>query len=237
MRLPKEIYYTMRVMQSETPDLHIIGHWNYPATQPSGAPTKKTMYVISNSKSVELTLNGKSLGVNSKPTSRFIFAFPDVAFEPGSLVAVGSNDGKEVARQELQTAGAPASIKLTPIVSPKGLLADGSDMALFDVEVLDAQGRRCPTDDARVDFTCEGPAIWRGGYNSGKTNSTNNLYLNTECGINRVAIRSTTTAGKITITAKRDGLTSASVSVTSTPVQVTNGLAKIEKNFLSINAK
>ena len=56
------------------------------------------------------------------------------------------------------------------------------------------------------DSTCTGPAIWRGGYNSGVTDSTNNLYLSTELGINRVAVRSTLTPGAITVTAKRDGL-------------------------------
>ena len=63
----------------------------------------------------------------------------------------------------------PKRLKLTPHVSPDGLQADGSDVAFFDVEVVDAQGRRCPTDEARVDFKLDGPAIWRGGYNSGKT--------------------------------------------------------------------
>jgi beta-galactosidase len=112
--------------------------------------------------------------------------------------------------------------------------ADGADVALIDFEVVDAQGRRCPTDDARVDFTCTGPANWRGGYNSGKTNSTNNLYLNTECGINRVAVRSLTTPGKITVTAKRDGLESASVDIETKPVTVTNGLAKIDPVYLPL---
>ena len=84
--------------------------------------------------------------------------------------------------------------------------ADGSDVALIDFEVVDAQGRRCPTDEARVDFDITGPAIWRGGFNAAKLNTTNNLYLDTECGINRVAIRSTLTPGTITLTAKRDGL-------------------------------
>ena len=50
-----------------------------------------------------------------------------------------------------------------------------------------------------------GPAIWRGGYNSGKINSTNNLYLNTECGINRIAVRSKMQPGKVTITAREKG--------------------------------
>ncbi|HVT80420.1 MAG TPA: DUF4982 domain-containing protein [Phycisphaerae bacterium] len=229
MRLPKEIYYAHRVIQSETPDLHIIGHWTYPAD------TKKTMYVISNTKSVDLLLNGKSLGKNTAPTDGFVFAFPNVAFQPGSLVAVGYDAAsKEVARQELQTAGPAKSLKLTLTTAPGGMLADGTDVALIDFEVVDAQGRRCPTDDARVDFTCTGPANWRGGYNSGKPNSTNNLYLNTECGINRVALRSTTTPGKITVTAKRDGLESASVEIETKPVTVTNGLAKIAPVYLPL---
>jgi beta-galactosidase len=97
-------------------------------------------------------------------------------------------------------------------------------VVLIDFEVVDAKGQRCPTDDARVDFTSTGPGIWRGGYNSGKLNSTNNLYLNTECGINRVAVRSTLTAGTITITAKRDGLKPAQVQVASKAVVVTDGV-------------
>ena len=42
------------MIQSEQPDLHILGHWNYPATQPDGSKTAKTVYVIANTESVEL---------------------------------------------------------------------------------------------------------------------------------------------------------------------------------------
>jgi beta-galactosidase len=225
MRLPKEIYYAYRVMQSEQPDLHILGHWSYPETQPSGDKTVKTVYVIANTESVELFVNGKSLGVNSKPDNGWAFSFPAVEFVPGSLKAVGKNGGKVAAQQVLTTAGPAVALKLTPIVGPKGLQADGEDVALIDVEVVDAKGQRCPTDDARVDFTCAGPGIWRGGYNSGKVDSTNNLYLNTEDGINRVAVRSTRTAGAITVTAKRDGLKPAQVQLAAKPVVVTDGIA------------
>jgi beta-galactosidase len=75
-----------------------------------------------------------------------------------------------------------------------------------------------------VDFKVTGPAIWRGGYNSGKPGSINNLYLDTECGINRVAIRSTLTPGAITLTATRDGLAPATVTVESQPVKIKDGL-------------
>ena len=234
VRIPKEAYYVYRVMQNEQPDIHIIGHWNYPDK------TVKTMYVAaSHCDQVELFLNGKSLGVQTKSCefvdtynggnrnqgdTGFIYAFKNVAFAPGSLKAVATSGGKVVAQHELQTAGDPAAIKLTLHTGPKGLQADGSDVALIDFEVVDAQGRRCPTDEARVDFDVSGPVIWRGGFNEAKLNTTNNKFLDTECGINRVAIRSTMTPGTITITAKRDGLKSATLTVESQPVAIKDGL-------------
>jgi beta-galactosidase len=225
MRLPKEIYFAYRVIQNPQPDLHILGHWTYPATQPDGSKTVKTIYVVANTESVELFVNGKSAGVNSKPDNNWVFAFPDIAFAPGSIKAIGKNGDKIAAQQEITTAGPAVAIRLTPILGPHGLQADGEDIALIDFEAMDGKGQRCPTDDARVDFTCAGPGIWRGGYNSGKLDSTNNLYLNTECGINRVAVRSTLTAGTITVTAKRDGLNSAQIQIASKPVVVTDGIA------------
>jgi beta-galactosidase len=219
VRLPKQAYYTYRVMQGDAPDLHIVGHWTYPTN------TLKTVYVVANHcDRVELFVNEKSAGKCGTPTNGYIFAFPDTKFEPGKISAVGTAAGKTVAQDEIETAGEPAKLRLTPHVSPAGLRADGSDVAFFDVEAVDAQGRRCPTDEARVDFKLDGPAIWRGGYNSGKTNSINHLWLDTECGINRVAIRSTMTPGNITLTAMRAGLAPGTIAVESKAVPVTGGL-------------
>jgi beta-galactosidase len=219
VRLPKEAYYVYRVMQNPTPDLHIIGHWTYPTN------TTKIVYVAaSHCDAVELFVNGKSKGVVTTPTNGYIFAFPQIQFEAGKISAVAKAGGKTVAQDDIATAGEPKSLKLTPHVDPQGLQADGSDVAFFDVEVVDAQGRRCPTDEARVDFKLEGPAIWRGGYNSGKVKSINNLWLDTECGINRVAIRSTLNPGAIRLTATRAGLEPATVRVDSAPVKIVDGL-------------
>jgi beta-galactosidase len=223
VRLPKEIYFAHRVMQNDKPDLHILGHWSYP-TGPDAQKTVKPIYVIANCESVELFVNGKSHGTNKEPENGYVFAFPDVEFAPGTLRAVGRKGGTTVAQQELATAGAPAAIKLTPIVGPQGLQANGEDAALIDFEIVDAKGQRCPTDDARVDFTVSGPGIWRGGYNSGKVDTTNNLYLNTECGINRVSVRSTLSPGTITITASRSGLQPAQIQITAKPIKVADGL-------------
>jgi beta-galactosidase len=155
-----------------------------------------------------------------------VYAFPDVVFMPGTIKAVATKSGKLVAQQEIQTAGEPKAIRLTLHTGSQGLQADGSDVALIDFEVVDAQGRRCPTDEARVDFAVTGPATWRGGLNAGKLESTNNLYLDTECGINRVAVRSTLTPGAITVTATREGLTPATVKIEAKPVEIVDGLMR-----------
>lgn len=223
----------MSVFRSTT----ILGHWSYPAEQPATADavaqkTVKTVYVVANTESVEIFVNGKSLGVNSKPESGYIFAFPDVAFVSGSLKAVGRNAARAVASQELTTAGPPVSIKLTPTTGPQGLQADGQDAALIDFEVVDAKGQRCPTDDDRVDFTITGPGVWRGGYNSGKLDTTNNLYLNTDCGINRVSVRSTLSPGTISVTATRPGLKSAQVQIVSKAVNLAGGLSTVKPQLL-----
>jgi len=215
VRLPKQAFYVYRVMQSDTPDIHIIGHWNYPSN------TVKTVYVAANHcDTVELFVNGKFIGKSNTPTNGYIYAFPEVKFSPGKILAVAKSKDKTVAQTEIETAGEPKKLKLTPIMSPEGFHADGADVALFDVEVVDAQGRRCPTDEGRVDFQLEGPAIWRGGYNSGRTNSINHLWLYTECGINRVAVRSTFQPGTVTLTARRNGLEPATASIVAQPVPV-----------------
>jgi len=252
VRLPKEIYFAERVMQNEKPDIHIIGHWTYPTN------TTKTMYVVANNvDEVELFVNSASQGKATQPKnedlppsgprggagrgritqtgSGYLYVFTNITFAPGAIKAVGYKGGAVVTQHELKTAGPPAAIKLTLHTGPNGLQADGEDVALIDFEVVDASGERCPTDDARVDFTwnssgrtvsADGPAIWRGGYNSGKTNSTDNLYLNTECGINRVAMRSTLIPGTITVTASREGLQPGTITFDSKPVAIQDGLTR-----------
>jgi beta-galactosidase len=222
VRLPKEAYYTYRVMQNDQPDIHIIGHWIYPAG------TKKTVYVICNCESVELSINGRKIGTVDHPENGYVFSFPNIAWTPGTIKAVGFKSAKPVCEDKIISASPATAVKLTPITGPGGLRADGADVALFDVEVVDANGHRCPTDEGRIDFAVTGPCVWRGGYNSGIINSTNNLYLNTECGINRVSIRSTRTPGTIRIVATRQGLSPASAEITSVLLKVDAGLAPDE---------
>lgn len=234
VRLPKQAYYVYRVMQNSEPDVHIIGHWTYPIG------TVKTVYVAANHcDSVALFVDGKLTGVTNTPCdfvdtfngedknlgdTGYIFAFPAMRFAPGIIEAEGRISGSVAAKDEIETAGAAKRIELTVHTGPGGLQADGSDVAFIDFEVVDSKGRRCPTDEARVDFKVSGPANWRGGYDSGITNSVNKPYLDTECGINRAAIRSTLTPGIITVTATRPGLAAGVVRIVSHPVKIVGGL-------------
>jgi beta-galactosidase len=219
VRLPKEAFYVCQTMFRNDPQVHIIGHWTY------REGTKKTVYVASNCEDVELFLNGKSLG-HGKVSDRYLFTFPNISWQSGELKAVAYRSSKPVVSQSKHSVGAPVAVRLAPIVGPAGFQANGSDVALVDVEVVDEKGERCPTFQERVDFDFEGPGIWRGGYNSGKTNSINNRFLDIECGINRIAIRSTRTAGTMKLSARYGNLKLASMTLTSQPVPVENGLIR-----------
>jgi beta-galactosidase len=133
--------------------------------------------------------------------------------------------GQKASEAEHQTAGPAAALRLTPMTSPAGLHADGTDLALVQVEAVDARGRRCPTALNRINFSLSGPAEWRGGLAQGPDNYILAKSLSVEGGVNRVLIRTTTQAGKITLTATAEGLKPATVSLQSQPVVVKDGLA------------
>ncbi|MBF9141107.1 glycoside hydrolase family 2 protein [Hymenobacter properus] len=224
LRIAKDGYFAHQVMwdgwvEPERARTHLIGHWNYPAG------TVKNVDVVSNGEKVELLLNGKSLGFGQQ-RYRFLFTFPNVAWQPGTLRAVSYDaTGKKVSEAEHQTAGPAVALRLTNLASPTGLHADGADLALLQVEAVDAQGRRCPTALNLINFTLSGPAEWRGGLAQGPGNYILSKSLPVEGGVNRVLIRSTTQAGSIKITATSEGLKPAVVSLKSQPVQVENGLS------------
>ena len=238
MRIPKDAFFVHQVMwngwvEPEMPKTYIIGHWNYDAS------VVKPVYVVSTADAVELFLNGRSLG-KGKQRYRYLFTFENVPFEPGTLEAVAS-DGS---RYKLETAGEPYQLKLTAIENPEGTKADGADMVLFQVEVLDKQGRRCPLDDRMVNFELKGEAQWVGGIavrnnqslqrpddnrpegllDAAATKNISDNYVGAtslplECGVNRVLVRTTTKAGVIRLTAQAEGLTKAEIKVKTNRVK------------------
>nr|WP_232298885.1 sugar-binding domain-containing protein [Granulicella tundricola] len=243
----------------ERPAMHILGHWSYPAgttkTVYVVAAKVARVQLTLNGKTVgsvtasdtdpnparALPLGTAALpdmpheaGVPAGQSSDFLFAFPNIAFATGKLEAIGYDAaGKRITDTHLQTAGEPASIRLFAHAGPGGLHADGSDLALVDVEVMDSLGRRCPTANNMISFAIDGPAEWRGGIAQPAAGtdipSFSNYILSrtlpVEDGINRVLIRTQPTAGKITVTATSPGLRSAMITLLAVPVKVDNGLA------------
>ncbi len=226
MRIPKDGFFAHQVMWDgwvdvEKPRAHIIGHWNY------AAGVTKPVTVVSSAESVELFLNGKSLGRGAQ-SSRFLFTFPSVAWQPGTLTAVGYDaSGGKICEASHVTVGEPAALKLTLQHGPGGLRADGADVALVQVEVVDAQGRRCPTALNLVEFDLTGPAEWRGGIAQGAENFILARALPVECGVNRVLVRSTLQAGRIVLNAKAAGLAAAKIEWDSQTVETTDGWSRV----------
>ena len=221
VRLPKDAYFVCQAMFRDEPQVHLIGHWTYPADR----ETVKTLFVVSNCAKVELLVNGRSLGIAAVPTDRFLFAFPQIKWEAGKVEVRGLDvAGKPLVSQVKETVGPAVRLRLTPVAGPGGWHADGADVVLVDVEAVDAQGRRHPTIQQRVDFEMAGPAVWRGGYNSGKEGSTNLTHLDLEAGINRIALRATREAGKIILKASSQGLAGAELVLEAKPAVGENGV-------------
>lgn len=217
MRIPKDGFFAHRVMWDgwvdvEQPRAHLLGHWNY-------APgVVKPIYVVSSAVAVELFLNGRSLGRIDTPAHRFLFTFPDIAWEPGVLEAVGYDaHGIELCRDRRETTGPATALRLSVRCAPgaSGLIANGSDLALLEVEVVDADGRRVSTALDTVEFTVEGPAEWRGGIAQGPDNHILSRSLPVECGVNRALLRSSPQPGRIVVRATAAGLAPAEITLTN----------------------
>jgi hypothetical protein len=226
MRIPKDGFFAHQVMWDgwvdvEKPRTHIIGHWNY------GDSVVKDVFVVSGGcQKVELLVNGASKGFGSK-SHEFLYTFKNVAFESGELKALAYDaQGRVVGSDTLLTAGAPEAIRLTLMRGAHGLYADGADMALVEVEVVDGSGRRRPLANDEISFELSGPAEWRGGIAQGRDNCILSKTLPVECGVNRALIRSTPQAGQITLAASSGSLKPASVTFASTPVDNRNGLSE-----------
>ena len=246
MRIPKDAFYAHQVMWSgwvepEQANTYIIGHWNY------DKGVKKPVYVVSTGDDVELFLNGRSLG-KGRQSYRYLFTFDDIPFEPGTIEAVAS-DGS---RYKLETACEPYQLKLTTIENPEGMKADGADMALVQVEVVDRLGRRCPLDNRLIHFELWGEGKWIGGIaarnnkelqrqddnrpagllDAAATKNISDNYVGSydipvECGVNRVLVRSTVNPGTINISAYAKGIKPAYVTMNSEKKMVESDLPQL----------
>jgi beta-galactosidase len=120
---------------------------------------------MSNAETVELRLNGRSLGTQA--VDRFEMNDWEVPYQPGRLEAVARRGGRVVATYAVETTGAPVRLKLTP--DRAGLDGDGRDAVPVTVEALDSRGRHVPTANLPVQFVVAGGKVI--GVGNGDPNS------------------------------------------------------------------
>lgn len=156
---PKPDAYFVKSMFSEEPVVHIgiieksggniqwnginvsagklSENWNREAGE------KVSLYTYTNGDEVELFLKGKSLGVkknSNDPKLRARIKWDNIAYAPGTLVAVAKKNGKVVARHQIETTGEAVALKLVP--DAENWHADGKDLMHVRVYAVDKKGRR-----------------------------------------------------------------------------------------------
>jgi len=206
---PKDVYYMYQSEWTKKPVLHIFPHWNWQ----KGKLVDVCAY-YNNADEVELFLNGKSLGKKRKQGDT-LHVMWRVPFEPGTLKAVSTKNGKVILTKEIKTAGAPAKIKLT--ADRKMIKADGQDLSFVTVEVLDANNNPAPIADNLIKFSIIGEGTIAGVDNGDPTSLESFKVPERKLfnGKALVIVRSSQKSGNIQISATADGIKSDSVTVSS----------------------
>ena len=199
--------------------------WNSPV--PVGQPI--TLRAYTGAASVEAFVNGVSIGKQTvKPL--YVVSWPAVPFQPGNISAVAyDGNGNVVATTSVVTTGPPASIQVTQVsIGPSTYAADGQDVALFTVAIVDAQGRVVPDAGNVLTFTTTGPGAIYGLGNGDPADHTPDKvglkdlpyggvwYRPAWKGYARAIVQTQKGApGQITLTVTSPGLATGSASFTS----------------------
>ena len=213
---PKDRFYLYQSKWTSAPVLHILPHWNWPDEfKGRNIP----VWAYTNAESVELFLNGKSLGRRDWSTGTDRHLSWSVPYAPGTLRAVGRSGGKVVAETTVETTGAAARLELT--ADRAAIRADGQDLSFVTVKVLDARGRLCRTcGNQSIAFSLTGGGAIAGVDNGDPTNhepfvgptktAVTHRAFN---GLAIVVIRSSKAGPSMTLTASAEGLKGATVSI------------------------
>lgn len=226
---PKDRYYLYQSVWTSEPMVHILPHWNWPGREGQAIP----VMAYTNCDEVEVFLNGKSLGRKARGSEPVVLPVGpnvskdgkyasslrllwQVAYEPGTLRAVGYKGGNQVVKEEVRTAGAPAGISMAP--DRTTITADGSDLSFITVRIEDKDHNLVPEADNLVRFKIEGPgkiaAVDNG--NAASIESFQADHRKAFSGLCLLIVRSQRgQAGRIRITASSDLLASARTDVIS----------------------
>ena len=205
---PKDIYFMYQSMWDSRPMIHMLPHW----THESG---NIDVWLYSNCASVELFLNGVSLGKKalSQRGTKNQYAYT-VAYAAGTLVANGYDASGNLIAQDIQyTAGAPAKLALS---SDKTAVSTASDdLVYITCDVLDKNATLCPNADNSVAFTVMGGTIIGTdnghGANVEKLSGSTHAAFSGKC---LCVVKHDGASGAMKITATANGLTAGTISVT-----------------------
>jgi beta-galactosidase len=220
---PKDTYFYYQSWWTSQPVLHLFPHWNWPGMEGK----EIAVWVYSNLDKVELFLNGESLGAKEmKKDSHLAWI---VKCAPGVIEARGFKDGKLAMTAKRETTGSAA--KLVMNADRREVSADGEDVAVFAVEVQDAQGRVVPITDNAVTFRVSGEGKLIGTGNGDPTNQEPDKGTSRKAfsGLCMALVQTTKAAGSITVEASSPGLASATVTVASKSVALRPQVAAWER--------
>ena len=146
----------------------------------------------------------------------------DVKYEKGEIEVVAyDNDGKEVARKSIRTAGKPHHIEVTGGLDFIGqseiqaLKADGKDLCYLTVKVVDKDGNLCPNADNLLKFSVSGAASYKASANGDPTclDLFHLPQMHAFGGMLTVILQAGETAGDATLKVSGKGLRSATVNI------------------------
>jgi beta-galactosidase len=204
---PKDSFYYYKSWWIIEPVLHLFPHWNW-----TGMEGKRiAVWVYSNLDKVELLHNGQSLGTKEmRKDSHVAWLVP---YAPGSIEARGYKGDKAVMTTKRETTGQPA--KLAMSADRQELSADGEDVAMFAIEVRDAQNRIVPITDNEVTFKVSGAGKLIGVGNGDPTDQASDKGTSRKAfsGHCMAVVQSTKNGGNITVEATSPGLAHAAVTI------------------------
>ena len=191
----------------------IISFWGWPDEMKSwnwegkkGTPLQVSVYTRCDK--VRIELNGKIIGTKDVSDKTNLTAKFDVAYQPGELVAIGLTNNKEVVSQSLKTTGLPTQLKIT---AEPGLLPLGqNDLAYFNIEVLDENGKLVPDAENEVEFDISGPCKLQAVANENPKDmhSFQQPIVKTFRGKCQLIVRLNEKVGEVLVNAKSNGLKS-----------------------------
>lgn len=175
----------------------------------------ETVEVYANTDTVELTLNGRSLGRKPRNAddSAIVWTVP---FAAGELRASGYRGQRKVADDVLRTAGPATAVRLVPEATRVGSGFD--DVVAVRVEVVDARGVLVPDAATRVTLGIDGPGELAAFDNGSITDHTPfTATARQAAGGRAVAFVRGKGSGRFTVTARADGLAGATIVQTAQP--------------------